>query len=108
DAEAVVARRKIGVERLTAVASVAPIAVPAFQLVAKKDLFRRDEAERGEINLQITNERGQRYASVCSGTRVVGLPVGGDLLNIHRRRQRVERQMARIDDPYAVELAEPQ
>src|SRR6266850_175716 len=45
DAEAVVARREIRIERLTAVASVLPIAVPAFQLVTKKDLFRRDEAK---------------------------------------------------------------
>src|SRR6266478_6564662 len=49
--------------------------VPAFQLVTKKDLFRRDETERSVIYLQITNERGQRYASICSGARVVA--VGG-------------------------------
>src|SRR5713226_8860132 len=59
NAEAVVARREIRIESLTAIASILPIAVPAFQLVTKKNLFRRDEAERGVIYLQITNERGQ-------------------------------------------------
>src|SRR6266852_4092214 len=60
DAEAVVARREIRIESLTAIASVLPIAVPVFQLVTKKDLFRRHEAQRRVIYLQITNERGQR------------------------------------------------
>ena len=59
DAEAVVARRKIVVERLPAVANVLPIADPAFQLVAKQDLFRRDQAERGVVDLQIADQRGQ-------------------------------------------------
>src|SRR6266403_6085070 len=108
DAEAVVARREIRIERLTASASVLPIAVPALQLVTKKDLFRRDEAERGVIYLQITNERGQKYASVCSGTRIVGLAVGGDLLDVHRRRKFVEGKVARIDDADAVPRQEQQ
>ena len=38
-AEAVVARREIGVERLPAIAGVLPVAILAFQLVREKRLF---------------------------------------------------------------------
>ena len=34
-------------------------AIPAFQLVAKAHLLRRDQAERGVIDLQIANQRRQ-------------------------------------------------
>ena len=57
DAEAVVAWRKIRIERLSAIADPLPVSVPAFQLVAKMDLFRRDVAERGIVDLQIANLR---------------------------------------------------
>ena len=57
DAEAVLAWRKIGVERLPTIAGVLPIAIPAFQLVAKEHLFRRDQAERRIVDLQIAHQR---------------------------------------------------
>src|SRR4029077_16180892 len=62
DAEAVVAGREIGIERLPAGAHVTPIAILAFQLEAKKDLFRRDEAERGIVDLQMASLCGQAQA----------------------------------------------
>ena len=58
DAEAVVAGRKIGIERLPAIAGVLPIAIVAFELVAKPHLFRRDEAERCIVDLQIARSAG--------------------------------------------------
>src|SRR6266478_5429121 len=51
DAKAVVARREIRIESLTAIASVLPIAVPAFQLVAKTYFFWRHQAERRIVDL---------------------------------------------------------
>src|SRR6267142_123896 len=59
-AKAVVAWRNIAVVRLPAIAGVLPIAIPAFQLVAEKYLFLRDEAERRIVDLQIAHQRGQR------------------------------------------------
>src|SRR5260221_6885782 len=58
DAEAVLAWRKIGIERLPSVAGLLPIAIQAFQLVAKTYLFRRDQAERRVVDLQIAYQRG--------------------------------------------------
>src|ERR1700746_2675726 len=46
NAEAVVARREIRIESLTAIAGILPIAVPAFQLVTKAHLLPRPQAER--------------------------------------------------------------
>src|SRR5215472_5277007 len=50
-AEAVAARRQIAIERLPASVGVLPIAIPTFELVAKKYLFRHDEAERCIVDL---------------------------------------------------------
>src|SRR5215469_2205837 len=55
-AEAVVARRQICVEGLTAIPGLLPIAVKPFQQVEKQDFFRSNEAERRVIDLQIANE----------------------------------------------------
>ena len=39
---------------------------------------------------------------------VVGLAVGDDLLDVHGRRERVEREVTRIDDADAIRRREPQ
>ena len=65
-AEAVVAGRKIVIEGLPAIAGVLPIAIPAFQLVAKKHLLRRDEAERRVVDLQIADSGGRRNCPFAS------------------------------------------
>ena len=40
-------------------------------------------------------------------SRIVGLAVGGDLLDVYRRGKLIEGKVARIDDADAVESAEP-
>src|ERR1700722_5450552 len=57
-AEAVIAWWKIVVERLPFVANVLPVGIAAFQLEAKTDLLRRDEAESGIVDFQIASQRG--------------------------------------------------
>src|SRR5208283_2993439 len=102
-AEAIVAGSKIRIERLPAIADVLPIAIPAFQLVTKKHLLRRDEAEPGIVDLEIANQRRQAQ----TGRRIVALAIGADLLDMHRRRKLVERKVTRIDDADAVPRQEP-
>src|SRR6266446_7294167 len=56
DAEAVVARRKIGIESLPAITRVLPVVIIAFQLVAKTYLLRRDQTECGVVYFQIARQ----------------------------------------------------
>src|SRR5262245_25880978 len=53
DAEAVLSRREIGVESLSAVNDLLPVTIEAFELVAKSHFLRRDQAQCGVIDLQI-------------------------------------------------------
>ena len=46
------ARRQIAIERLSLIACVLPVAIPAFQLDAKAHLLRYYEAECGVVDLQ--------------------------------------------------------
>src|SRR5580704_9898759 len=92
-AETVIAWRKIVIERLPFIANVLPVGIAAFQLDAKTDLLRRDQAESGIVDLQIANQRGQALAR----RSLVGLAVGGDLLDVDRWWEFVEGEMARID-----------
>ena len=39
---------------------------------------------------------------------VVGLAIGSDLLNVHRRRKSIERKVVRVDDANAATTQEPQ
>src|SRR5262249_26026695 len=85
DAESVLSRRKIGVERLSAVAHIPPVAIEALELVAKSHLFGRHQAQCGVIDLQIVDTRRQAYRSTGILRRVVRLAVGDDVLNLHWR-----------------------
>jgi hypothetical protein len=51
DTEPVIAWRKIVIERLPVIAGVLPVGIMTFQLDAKADLLRRDQAESGIVNL---------------------------------------------------------
>ena len=59
DAEAVVAGRKVRILRLAVVDHLPPVAILALQLVLEMDLLRRDQAQRGVVDLQIANPRRQ-------------------------------------------------
>src|SRR5262249_33675192 len=107
-AKSVLPWRKIGVEGLPAVLDVPPVAIEAFELVAKSDLLRRHEAQCGVIDLQIADAWRQPYSSIRVCRRAVCLAVGDDFLDLHRRRQGVEWKMTRIDDADANGRREPQ
>ena len=94
---------KVGVERLSPLADVLPLAVAAFELDPEPVLLRRDEAQRGVVDLQIANERRQPQ----TGRRVVRFPIRDHLLDVHRRRKRVDADVPRIDDGDPVECREP-
>ena len=79
----------------------------AFELVAEPHLLRRDEAERRVVDLQIAGQRRQAQPIGAVGSRRRSA-VGSDLLDVHRRRERVERQATRIDDADAFQRKEPQ
>src|SRR5262249_16165396 len=97
-AEPVLAWRKIRVERLPAIASVLPIPIVAVELVAETILLRGDEGQRGVVNLQIACQRWKGDQPVGVPRRLVRCVVGGDQVDLYRRRQRVVRKVARIDD----------
>src|SRR5437762_3634637 len=103
-AEAVVAWRKIVIECLPPSACVLPITIVAFQLDAKTDLLRRDQAESGIVDFEIANQRGQAQVR----RSLVGLAVSGDLLDVHRRWEFVEGKVTRIDYADAVARRVPQ
>src|SRR6266436_2311727 len=86
DAEAIVAGRKIRIKRLPAITCVLPVAVIAFQLVAKEYLLRRDQTECRVVNLQIAYQRRQTNLSAS----VISLAVSDELLDMHGRRKFVE------------------
>lgn len=65
-------------------ADVLPIAIPALQFVAKEYLLRRDEAERGVVNLQIAYEWRQAHLGGSHRRRIVGLVIYDDLLDVQR------------------------
>src|SRR5580698_7049475 len=57
--EAVIAWSKIVIERLPSIAGVLPVRISAFQSVPEAGRLRRREAERGIVDLQIADQRGQ-------------------------------------------------
>ena len=104
-AEAVLAGSRTGIERLPPSVGVLPIAIPALQLVTEVNLVRRDQAERCVINHQVADQRRQpraRGGRIAGPVLPVGLAVGGDLFDVHRRRKFVEGKVTRIDDADAV------
>ena len=75
-----------------------------LQLVTETHLIRRGVAQRRVIDREISNARWQSQPV----RRLVGLVVGSDLLDVHRWRKCVEREMMRIDDADAARAHEPQ
>src|SRR5262245_58431951 len=107
DAEAVVARTKIVVERLPTSPNVLPIAVLAVEPVAETCFLWCDKAQRRVVDLHVARQRRKSDPSI-SGRNVEAPVVGGDLLNAHRRRKGVERNTMRIEDSDAAWGCEPE
>src|SRR5207244_10627507 len=103
-AEAIAARREIRIERPAAITRILPVAIAAFELVAELHFLRNGEAGRGVLDLEIASERRQTYLRRSR----IGLPIGHDLLDVHRRRDLVEPKVARVDDGNPIEGREPQ
>ena len=68
------------------------------------DLLWRNKAERGVVDREIADQRRQAQVR----RQLVGVIVGGDLLNVYRRRKVVERKVTRVDDADAIVRQEPQ
>ena len=73
-------------------------------LYLKWIFFRRDQAQGGVLDSEVADVGGQAHP----GPEVVWFVVGDDLLDVHRRRQLIERKMLRIDDADAAKTQEPQ
>jgi hypothetical protein len=58
-AEAAAAGREIGVKSLAAISHILLVRVQTFELVAKTNLFRDDQAQRRVFDDQIAHERRQ-------------------------------------------------
>src|SRR5208337_705122 len=86
-----------------------PIPIMTFELVFETDLLGRDQAESGVVDLQIATQCGQAQVRRCRARQVLPtrFAIGGDLLDVHRRREFVEGKVTRIDDADAVERQEP-
>src|SRR5262249_29260107 len=57
--KAIRAWRKVGIERLAAIANVLPLAIEAFEHVPEANLLGRHEAERRVIDLEVAGQWGQ-------------------------------------------------
>ena len=101
DAEAVLARRQIGVQhagaRLTG--SCQSLSWPS-SMYLKRVLFRRDETQGSVVDFEIASQR--RQTPVRNH-----LAVGDDLLDVDRRREFVDGKMGRVDDADARDGHEP-
>ena len=99
DAEAVLAGRKTCIYRSATISAVLPVPVLSLQLVLETDLLRRDEAQGRVTNFQAMGQRRQPPVRSRPSREVLpnGLVVGGDLLDVHRRRELVGSGMERID-----------
>ena len=103
--EAVLARGQIRILRLTDVDDFLPVRVLALEFVVEMDLFRRDQAQGGVIDLR----RRGRWRAGASRCRVrYGLPSALILLDVHRRRELVDRKMPGIDHLDTFSRQEPQ
>lgn len=104
------ARRKIVIERLPLIAGVLPVGIMAFQPDAKTYLLRCDEAESGVVNHEIVTQRGQVQVRRCRARQVLPTEsaIGRNLLDVYRRRECVDGDVARIDDADAFVWREPQ
>ena len=94
--EAVAAWREVVVERLPSRAGILPPGVVALEHVAELDLFRRDEAQRRVVDLQVARQRPEIDPS--AGRDVDRPVVRNHALDVHWRRKRVDIEPARIVD----------
>ena len=92
-AEAIKARTQIRILHLPVVDDLLPVGVLSFEQVTEAHLLGRDQAQRRVIDREISGARWQPQPV----RRVVDLVVGSDVLDVHRWRKFVERQMMRID-----------
>ena len=88
----VAARRQIAIESLPTRSCILPGRVVTVKPVAKAYLLWRRKAQRSVDDFEVSRNRRQRELSI----RFIVMLVGDNLLDVHRRRMWVERQMVRI------------
>src|SRR5262249_13477018 len=84
--------------------NVPPARIPSLEPDAKPVLFRRDEAERRVVNLEIARQRRQINSP---SSRCVLPTIGRDVLDVHGGRKAVDRRVSWIDNADAVVANEP-
>src|SRR5262249_48249341 len=104
DAEMVLARTKIVVQRLATIAGVVPIGVLPFELGAKPYFPRELETQRGVVDFELPSQRRQTYRSIG---RVI-LSVRDDRFDAYRRRDGVRVGSPRVDHLHGPGAAKPQ
>src|SRR6202142_4136866 len=102
--KAVIARTKIGVERLSPYSMILPFLIATPQLVSKAYLLRSYEAQRRIVNFEITSQ-GRKAKAISRRKRFV---VGNNLFNVHWRRCRIAVQVGWVDHLHDVFICEPQ
>src|SRR5262249_51380862 len=106
-AKAVVAWGEIVVEGAPPSAGLLPITIAGFQHVTKENLFGRNEAERGVVDLQVAYQRRQADLSVDIRRRVVCFVVGDETFDMYWWRQYIEMKLMWIDDGEAIDTSKP-
>jgi hypothetical protein len=96
--------------RLALVDYFSPVTVLTLQLVFEVDLFLRDEAKSGELDLQIVSPGRQLQFRDCRRLDIspISLFVSYEFLNVDRRGELVDNKMARIDNLDAFACNKPQ
>src|SRR5215472_6757623 len=75
---------------------------------SKRRLNCRATCRSRLVDLQIAYSWGQAHVPTGVGSYSVGLVVGCDLFDVHRRRKFVQCKVMRIEDAYAIMRVKPQ
>src|SRR5262249_3484702 len=103
DAEAIIARRQIVIERLATRAGILPVMVEALQPEAKENFLPGHEAQIGVIK----REMSDMWRQTQSARSIVGLRIRPDLFDVYWRWKLVDGQTLRIDNAEGIERYEP-
>ena len=92
---------QVRILHLALVDDLSPVAVLPVEAVPEADLFRRDEAERRVVDLQVADARrqsnGRRRGAAGQSLRS-NFVIRDQTLDMDRRSDRIERKAMRVDD----------
>src|SRR5581483_2662004 len=103
DAKGIASGRDLAVISGTPIAGVDPIPVIALELVFELYLLRRQEAEPGVMKFEIASSR----RNVGHQVRTERMMINRHCLDVHRRRQRIDREVLRAGDRQTFHHSKP-